>query len=217
MKKFKDPKLIFQIKSNLTYARFDDSLTKRLIINTIELATGRPKLDKVYNEIREMGIPPIKIWETAIEKLNINLIFDQNQLNKVPENQPVVFIANHPFGVIDGLILGYLVAQVRDQFVILVNEVLCKEPLFEPFFLPIDFRENKEATQINIATRRKTMDRLKAGEALAIFPAGGVATSPQFWNKAIKLCSFESATKPCRCLVNYAHGNSYHTRHTAPS
>lgn len=183
MIKIKDPKLLFEIRSKLTYANEDDPLSKRLIINAIERASGRQKLEKLYDEVRAMNIAPIEVWETILQKLNIHIQYDKAQLARVPVDHPVVFIANHPFGVVDGLILGYLVSKVRKKFAILVNEVLCREPLFDPFFLPIDFRETKEATQTNIDTRKKTMARLKAGEALAIFPAGGVATSPQFWAK----------------------------------
>lgn len=181
---FFDPNKIFPIKSKLTYATKEDSLFKRLLITAIEVATGRPKLERVYQEIKDMNIPPIEIWKTALDKLNISVDYDSAQLTKIPKNEAVIFIANHPFGIVDGLILGYLVSKVRETFVILVNGVLCREELFQSFFLPIDFNPTKEATQTNINTRKKTMERLRTGEALAIFPSGGVATSPKLWAKA---------------------------------
>jgi putative hemolysin len=79
--------------------------------------------------------------------------------------------------------IGQLLAHVRDRFFILVNEVLAREPLLKDYLLPIDFRETKEALHTNIETRRSSMKRLQAGEALGIFPAGGVATAPKIWKR----------------------------------
>jgi putative hemolysin len=117
------------------------------------------------------------VWKRILEKLNISVQFDQNKLAKAPIKGPLVFISNHPFGVVDGLILGYLISLIRVDFTLIVNEVLTRERLLREFLLPTDFRETKEALAINIETRKIALDRLLKGEALGIFPAGGVATS----------------------------------------
>jgi len=172
------------LRARLSYSNPTDPLIKKLVIGAIELATGRVKLEKLYNEIRKMRLKPADLWGTALQKLDVKMKFDAAQLAKVPADGPVVFIANHPFGVVDGLILGHLVSRVRERFAILVNEVICKEDQLNDFLLPIDFRETKEALKTNLHSRQETMERLKKGEALAIFPAGGVSTSPKLFGKA---------------------------------
>lgn len=171
-------------RARLSYSNPKDPLLKKVVIAAIELTTGRRKLERLYNEVRNLQLPPSEMWGTALQKLDIGMDFDAAQLTKVPKEGPVVFIANHPFGVVDGLILGHLVSRVRERFAILVNEVICKEDQLEDFLLPIDFQETKEAMQTNLRSRQETMARLKRGEALAIFPAGGVATSPKVFDKA---------------------------------
>ncbi len=171
-------------RGKLTYADETDPQIKKWIIQTIEQVTGRKKLEKVYNDIYDMELGPGEVWEVALEKLQVQVQYDFNQLLKAPKEGPLVFIANHPFGVVDGLILGLLASRIRQEFVVLVNEILAREPLLADHFLPIDFRENKAAARTNIETRRKTMEHLKAGGMLAIFPAGGVATSSRLWGKA---------------------------------
>ena len=171
-------------KTTLSYTSPGDPLLKRVVINSLERITGRPKLEQMYDELKAMNLPAIEVWGMALQQLSIETVFDQEKLQQIPAEGPLIFIANHPFGVVDGLILGYMLAQVRQKFVVLVNEVLCQTKLLSDFFLPIDFRDTREAMQINIQSRRETMDRMKQGEALAIFPAGGVSTSPKFWSKA---------------------------------
>ncbi len=164
--------------ARLSYSRPDDPLLKRAIIETVEFATGRRKIERIYNEVRNLHLPPIEIWGTALQKLAIGLNYDQQQLEKIPPEGPLIFIANHPFGVVDGLILGHLISRTRQRFVLLVNEVLCREEQLDDFLLPIDFNETKEAMQTNLRTRALAIERLRASEALGIFPSGGVATAP---------------------------------------
>ncbi|MBX2877372.1 MAG: lysophospholipid acyltransferase family protein [Saprospiraceae bacterium] len=179
----KPPKYVLP-KVRLSYTSDDDPLVKRLLIGTIEHATGRKRLERVYSEIKAQKPTSIQLWDLMLEKLQLYPNYDRTQLEKIPKEGPIIFVANHPFGVVDGVILGYLASRVRPKFCVLVNEVLCREELLQPYFLPIDFRDTRAAKQTNINTRNETLNRLKAGEALAIFPAGGVATSPKPWGKA---------------------------------
>lgn len=171
-------------KVRLSYSSIDDPLVKRLLISTIEHATGRKRLERVYSEIKAENPSSTQLWDLMLDKLELYPNYDAAQLDKIPREGPIIFVANHPFGVVDGVILGYLASRIRSKFCVLVNEVLCREELLQPFFLPIDFRETRAAQQTNINTRNETLERLKQGEALAIFPAGGVATSPKLWGEA---------------------------------
>ena len=179
----KPPKSVLP-KVRLSYSSVDDPLVKRFLIGTIEHATGRKRLERVYSEIKAEQPNSAQLWDLILDKLELYPNFDARQLEKIPADGPIIFLANHPFGVVDGVILGYLASRVRSKFCVLVNEVLCREELLQPYFLPIDFRETRAAQQINIDTRKETLRRLREGEALAIFPAGGVATSPKLWGKA---------------------------------
>jgi putative hemolysin len=170
-------------KSRLSYAKDNDPFFKRVIVKAVERFTGRPRIEELYTEMKMMDLTPQSIWRIALEKLKVYPHFSDEQINKIPKEGPVIFVANHPFGVIDGLLLGLLASKVRPSFGILVNEVLCTEEMFKPYFLPIDFRETKEALQTIIDTRQKTLSRLENGEAIAIFPSGGVATAKSIFGE----------------------------------
>ena len=168
----------------VSYASPYDPPAKRLLINTLELATGRKKIQKYYREIVANGYEKTALWEQAIQKLAVNLHFEEQQLQKLPTQGPLVVIANHPFGIVDGLILGYLISKIRTDFFVMVNEVLTHQNPLADALLPIDFRDNKKAMQTNIQSRKIALEKLQSGQALAIFPAGGVATAPVMWGKA---------------------------------
>lgn len=168
----------------LTYSDPKDSLLRKCLIEGLEFATGRKRIERIYNEIQVEDIPARELWTRALEKLEVGLAYDVQRLQQLPAEGPLIFIANHPFGVVDGLMLGHLVAQARERFFVLVNEVLCRDQKIAPYMLPIDFRETREAMQTNIESRKRAVERLQQGQALAIFPAGGVATARKAFGKA---------------------------------
>lgn len=167
-------------QSKLTYAAPDTPLHKKLLIRSIESLTGQRKLERVYNHILQsvpVDTDDHAIWPTALQQLQIHTAYDQQQLEKVPTSGPLVLIANHPFGVLDGLIICHLAAQLRSNFKILINKALCIEPRVAQYVLPVDFSETPKAIQTNIETKRQAVATLEEGGAIVIFPAGGISTT----------------------------------------
>ena len=87
-------------------------------------------------------------------------------------------IANHPFGIIDGLILCSLVSKVRTDFKIMTHETLKFMPELEQFILPVDFSGTEKTTvKNNIETAKKAKEHLDNGGVLIIFPSGSVSVA----------------------------------------
>lgn len=171
----------------LSYASQDDPWLKRNSIRCIERLSGRKRIERLYAEvIQEWGING-SFWELAIEKLQLDLEINRQQLAKVPPEVPVLFIANHPFGVLDGIIICQLAHSVRRDFRILINSVLCQEDRIAEYLLPVDFENTREAVRTNIQTKKLAQETLNRNGALAIFPAGGVATAEKPFGKAVDL------------------------------
>ena len=74
--------------------------------------------------------------------------------------------------------ISWLISLRRTDFKVLTNAVLDGAPEARDWLLPIDFSGTREAQAINIATRAESLRRLKDGECIIVFPAGGVSTSP---------------------------------------
>lgn len=161
----------------LTYAEHDDPWLKRSLINAIERFSGREHLQGLYRRLYEVIEDDDQFWSLCLELLDIELDIDPVQVARIPREGPVIFLSNHPFGVLDGLILCWLTHRTRQRFKILVNSVLCQEPRVIPFLLPIDFEESREAMKTNIRTKQQALATLRDGGTVVIFPSGGVATA----------------------------------------
>ena len=175
----KEAKKQLRLQDRLTYASPNDSLPKRMFIRSIETLTGQRELAKVYDTVLQSVPAPETqaIWPAALRALQITVDYDHGQLRKVPQEGPLILIANHPYGVLDGLIICHLAAQLRTNFQILIHRALCMEERIEHHLLPVDFTESAEAVQVNIETKQRALATLNAGNAIVIFPAGGISTT----------------------------------------
>jgi len=174
-------------RGTLTYSTSTDSFLRKQLIQSVELVSGRKKLEKMYKEVLDENPTSDEIWKVIFEKLELAYRLKSGSLDEIPDQGPCIIVANHPFGVVDGVTLGHIVKQKRDKFKFLVNEVLCREPLLDPYLLPIDFKETKGAVKTNLETRKEALACLDRGECIVIFPAGAVSTSPGFFRKAVDL------------------------------
>jgi len=162
---------------NFSYSTPSDSLARRSVIKTVEAIGGQRQLRKLYMEYAGEQSENSDFFSAAIELLALDVKFDEGQLDSVPREGPVVFIANHPYGVLDGIALTWLARKARPDVKVMANSVLCQAPDAQGSLIPIDFSGTKEAVATNIATRREALAALKADGAIGIFPAGGVSVS----------------------------------------
>ncbi len=169
---------------SFTYSTPNQHLIQRAVIKTIEKLTGQIKIWNLYREYTKEA-PSLyeNFWDAAVKKLNLNVNYDADKLSRIPKTGPLVVVANHPYGVLDGLIITQLMKRVRPDFKVLTNSVLCKAPEAKDDLLPIDFAETEEALALNLDTRKKAREILKRGGCIVVFPAGGVSTIPTWKDK----------------------------------
>jgi putative hemolysin len=168
---------------HFSYAAPDDPQLKRLLIRAIETMTGQPYLKSLYDEHREHPVPGESFWSAAMRNLELTIRHNEDGLTKLPKTGSLVVVANHPFGVLDGLIISYLISMVRDDFLVLTNSVLYQADEIREHLLPIDFAETKEALNTNLKSRAAAKAHLLKGGVLVVFPAGGASTAPKLWSK----------------------------------
>jgi putative hemolysin len=142
--------------------------------------TGQPRLKRLYLDYKAQSAPA-DFWREAIARLKLNLVFDPKPLERWPRQGPLVVVCNHPFGMVDGLVICALVADIRSDFRILTNAVLTRAEEIRHHFLPVDFSSDREALKTNLDSRAKAGKHLMQGGCLIVFPAGGVSTTPSPW------------------------------------
>lgn len=163
-----------------TYAHSGQSRFRRSLIRLVETMTGQPRLRRLYVDwVICDKRPGEAVFAAALRKLDITprIVAGAEHLDQVPTEGGLLLVANHPFGVVDGLALGHLGTSLRGNVRILTNSLLCRVPEVDPYLLPVDFSGTPEARRLTAETRRRAASLLAAGKVVAVFPAGGVATA----------------------------------------
>ena len=173
-------------KIDITYAsKSEHNFAQRIIIKTIEIITGKKKLEKIYREYSSKTINPKNFWTDILEIMNIKIIDKSKKKVSIPSKGKLIVIANHPFGIIDGIILCSLVSKVRDDFKIMTHETLKFIPQLDKFILPVDFSKKDKATlKFNINTANKARMQLENDGVLIIFPSGSVSIAKNLKSEA---------------------------------
>lgn len=98
-------------------------------------------------------------------------------LHTVPRQGPLIVVANHPLGGLEGLILSQILLQVRPDLKVLTNRLLCQIPELRELFIGIDNIGGQHQLP-NARSLRVVSRHLDHGGAILMFPAGTVSS----WN-----------------------------------
>ena len=169
-----------------SYADPEDPILKKFLIRSIEYLTGQPKLFKLYRSYQEKPERWKSFWDGCVNLLKLRINISNVDLDKIPETGPAIVVANHPFGVLDGLVLSWIVSQKRKDFKLLVHSLLLRAPETKGNLLPIDFTGDKQALLTNLDTRKKARKHISDGGCIIIFPSGTVSTTLKFYQKKTK-------------------------------
>ena len=113
----------------------------------------------------------------ALDLLNVSYRVTDIDRARVPVKGPLVVVANHPFGAVEGLVLGALLRSVRSDVRVMVNHILRHLDLagLKESYIYVDPFGGAGASRSNIAPLRETLQWVRAGGALGVFPAGEVS------------------------------------------
>lgn len=165
------------VAREISYASSARSKGGRVLIRCLENATGRLRLIKRAEGYEHEVAAGRDFWDVMVERYGLGLEIIGGSLSNIPANGPLILIANHPYGILDGLMMGHILSKVRGDFRILAHRVFRKAEILDRIILPVNFDETKEAVQENIETRRVALEYLRAGGAIGIFPGGTVSTA----------------------------------------
>lgn len=173
----------------LTYAAEDDPRWKQLAIRSVERLSGRNYFVPYYETWQRDVIPNGgPIIGPALELIDISVERVSGQWPPaLDNNSPLIVVANHPYGILDGLGTLSLVESLGRPYRVLINKDLMKVPEIRPFSLPIDFAPTREAQATNLQTRKEALRLLSEGTTVVVFPGGGVSTAPSTFGRAVDL------------------------------
>ena len=170
------------IARDISYSYSAATRSGRVFIRLMENSTGRLRLIKRADGYENDVAAGRDFWSVMVDRYGLSLDVVGGSLSNIPATGPLVLIANHPYGILDGLMMGHILSQVRGDFRILAHRVFRKAPDIERVILPINFDETKEAMRENLETRKASLNYLSNGGAIGIFPGGTVSTSAKLFS-----------------------------------
>ncbi|WP_372572552.1 lysophospholipid acyltransferase family protein [Ruegeria jejuensis] len=165
------------IARDISYAYSAETRSGRALIRLMENTTGRMRLIKRAHGYEQEVAAGRDFWEVMVERYGLTLDVVGGALSNIPQDGPLILIANHPYGILDGLMMGHILSKTRGDFRILANQVFRKADDINRIVLPISFDQTKEAMRLNIETRKTALNYLDEGGAIGVFPGGTVSTA----------------------------------------
>ena len=154
-----------------------------------QLPLGSRKLASFFERLLGLSVLA-KCYESAPKKLGtqqflsgvldylgvrVKAIDSQKVLPSLPKEGPLLIVANHPLGGLEGVAITQLLLELRADTKVLTNNLLTRIPELQSTFIGVDVL-SKNAARENVKGIRAASQHLKAGGALLIFPAGKVAS-----------------------------------------
>lgn len=172
----------------LTYSNTFDSPVKRNVIRAIELLTGKIRIARLVRRFEKMGtFKGQAFWRATLDVMGIDLLTPADQLARIPKTGPVIFVANHPHGLVDGMILADLIGRIRDDYRILTRSLLVGiDEDAASYMIAVPFPHEPDAQKKMVEMRKAAMTHLQEGGIVALFPSGVVASSDSMFGPAIE-------------------------------
>ncbi|GAB4152456.1 MAG: GNAT family N-acetyltransferase [Planctomycetota bacterium] len=140
----------------------------------LERSLRIPELNELYSKVCE-GDSNKHFCERVLQALNVTIDISEKDLSRIPKTGPLVVVANHPFGAIEGALLATVLLSVRPDVKILTNYILGYVPDLKDLCFYVDPFGKKESIRSNALALREALNWVEQGGLLAVFPSGEVS------------------------------------------
>ncbi|MGD9609797.1 MAG: lysophospholipid acyltransferase family protein [Desulfovibrionaceae bacterium] len=152
-------------------------LTKRALW-LVESALARllclHDIERAYQSLPR-NLAPGAFIDATLEAFGVRCNLRPQELAHIPAKGPVVVVANHPFGGLEGLVLARMLLTVRSDARVMANALLARIPELRDLFVFVDPFGGPTATSGNIAPLKQCLRVLDDGGLLGVFPSGAVS------------------------------------------
>lgn len=147
----------------------------RALAALLERALGLKPLGNIYDGRPRPDMNPADFLDYSLGALGVTLdVTQRDNLAEIPASGPVLIVANHPLGGLEGMAIARVLLAVRPDLKVLTNELLRRIPELAPVFIGVNVLA-KSAAAGNVAGIKQVHKHLGAGGAVLLFPAGMVS------------------------------------------
>jgi putative hemolysin len=166
--------------TRMTHVLAIDLSRKRLPRPLTEAATrslrwllGFEQFNAVYR-----GLPPCEAEDfsrTFLDALGVRIEVTGQPRDTIPASGPLIVIANHPCGLLDGMVLEALLRSVRSDVTLMMIHLFAMIPEYRDRFISVGRRRSRSKRKLSERGWRRSFQWLVRGGALVVFPAGRVS------------------------------------------
>ncbi len=146
----------------------------RIVSALLEKVLGLDRLGAFY-DARPQGCTPHEFLHYTLDALGVSLeLINQSNLDEIPRSGPLLIVANHPLGGLEGVAIAKVISDIRPDLKVLTNELLRRIPELADIFIGVDVLSS-DAVASNVGSIKQVHKHLKNEGAVLIFPAGMVS------------------------------------------
>lgn len=153
--------------------RTEGSLAE-LVARSVARLLALDELERTYRRVGPTA-SPTEFFGRVLQQLGVSIDCPESDRARLPDSGPCIFVSNHPYGGLDGIVLASLIGARRGDLRILANELLHRIPELESMVLPLDVFGGSAAVFRNLGSLRRARDWLAGGHSLLLFPSGEVS------------------------------------------
>jgi putative hemolysin len=175
-------------RRSLTYSNSFESFWKSNTIRAMEWTTGKIAILRMISKFEKQDNPTgTGFWRAALDTMGVTLTTPDEQIARIPKTGPVVVVANHPHGMVDGMVMAELIGRARPDYKVLTRSLLTGiDEVAASYLISVPFPHEEDAQSKMMEMRAAAMSELKAGGVVALFPSGVVASSDTLMGPAIE-------------------------------
>ncbi len=145
-----------------------------IVAPLILLLLGFNRINKKYSRFSQYN--GREFTTALLKEFNVRFEVDEKELENIPQEGPFIFVSNHPYGAIDGVILLNIFSSARPDVKVISNFILSYIPNLKEFFFPVNPFQDKPDLVRSFSGLRQASETLSSGGCLGLFPAGEVST-----------------------------------------
>lgn len=134
---------------------------------------GFTEFNQLYADLPEHDV--LGLSGAFLDKLNIDLALSGVSVETYPTSGPLIILANHPFGLLDGFILDHLLTKIRPDGFLMGFHALGQIPEYSDRLILVDPLKKRSRQSLNVKSWRQAFRLVSSGGALVVFPAGSVS------------------------------------------
>lgn len=151
----------------------------------MEKGLVRNRISQRFIDLGEMIEKGEEVDRAALKAFGLKVKLVHGAIENIPKTGPVMVVGNHPFGIVDGMVVASVLRGYRRDIKILAHQGISNLPQFAEFFLPINFDATQEAKITNKQSTTEFKKHMAEGGLGVIFPSGAVSTRRPLWKKNI--------------------------------